>query len=325
MNLIIFLILNKNRGINVEKIELPMTGKIILITGANAGLGKETAIQLAKKGATIIMACRNEKRALESLKEIKEKSGSEKIELYIVDLADQDSIRSMVSDFKKSHDKLHVLINNAGVMLDDRIITKKAYEMTFAINHLGHFLLTNLLLDIIMNSSPSRIINVSSIAHKFASLDLDNINLNEGFSGLRAYSNSKLMNLLFTYELARRLEGTYVTVNALHPGKTKTKLTKPDGNWLKKIFFAFLRIFFIDVEKGAKTSIYLASSPEVKNITGTYFVKSKPARPSKKSRDKTLQKRLWGLSEDLTSYPLKEELEYLEEKFYKKIKSECFS
>ena len=304
----------------MEKIKLSMTGKIVLITGANAGLGKETAIQLAKKGATIIMACRNEKRALESLKEIKEKSGSEKIELYIVDLADQDSIRSMVSDFKKNHNKLHVLINNAGVMPDERITTKEGYEMTFAINHLGHFLLTNLLLDIIMNSSPSRIINVSSVAHKFANLDLDNINLNQGFSGLRAYSNSKLMNLLFTYELASRLQGTGVTVNALHPGNVKTNLTNPDGIWLKKVFFAFLRIFFIGIKKGAKTSIYLASSPQVENVTGTYFIKSKPARSSKKSRDKALQNKIWDLSEELTSYPLKEKIEYLEEKFYKKLK-----
>lgn len=270
-----------------------------MITGANSGIGKETARVLAKKGATIIMISRNKERGETALKELKESTGSNNIELFIADLADPESIINAVTKFKEKYDKLDVLINNAGVTLSKKIITPLGYEKTFAVNHLGHFLLTNLLLDMLIKSAPSRIINVSSGAHTYAQLDLDDINLSSKYRGLRSYSNSKLANLLFTYELARRLEGTGVTVNALHPGFVRSNFGRRGRKLYERILFDFARLFALSVEKGAKTSIYLASSPEVKEITGKYFVKCKPMKSSKASYDRESQKKLWKLSEDL--------------------------
>jgi len=270
-----------------------MKEKIIIITGANSGIGKETAVSLAKKRAKIVMLCRNEKRGREALEEIKNYSSSDNVELIIADLSNQESIYSAVNQFKSKYDHLDVLINNAGLILKERELTPDGYETTFAVNHLGHFLLTNLLLDILIKSAPSRIINVSSAAHKYAKLNLDDINLDKKYRAFRAYGNSKLANTLFTYELARRLEGTGVTVNALHPGGVKTNFGK--GQF--KGFMPFASLFMINAKKGAKTSIYLASSPEIEDVSGKYFVKSKPVKSSKISYNEDLQRKLWELSE----------------------------
>jgi NAD(P)-dependent dehydrogenase (short-subunit alcohol dehydrogenase family) len=275
-----------------------MYGKIVMITGANSGIGKETAKVLAKKGATIIMICRNKERGEAALKELKENTKSDKFELILADLADPDEIQQAVTQFKEKFDKLDVLINNAGLVLSKRIITPLRYEKTFAVNHLGHFLLTSLLLDLLIESAPSRIINVSSGVHTTADLNLDDINQSSNYRSYRAYANSKLANLLFTYELARRLEGTGVTVNALHPGFVRTNFGRRGRKWYTRILFDIARIFAISVEKGAKTSIYLASSPEVKEVTGKYFYKSKPVKSSKPSYDREAQKKLWELSEN---------------------------
>ena len=279
---------------------IDMNGKIVMITGANSGIGKETAVELAKMGATVIIVCRNKDRGEEALKEIKERANSEKVELFLADLANQTSIRSMVKDFKKKHDKLHVLINNAGVWLRKRYTTSEGYEKTVAVNHLGHFLLTYLLLDILKASRPARIINVSSQAHKFAKLDLDDIHMKNDYRGFRAYGNSKLENLLFTYELAKKLENTGITVNALHPGSVRTNFGRNNSGKLFKTVFNFFRLFLISAKKGARTSIYLASSPEVEDITGKYFIKRKLRKSSKASYNKEFQKKLWHISENLT-------------------------
>ncbi|MFX1575278.1 MAG: SDR family oxidoreductase [Promethearchaeota archaeon] len=275
-----------------------MHGKIVMITGANSGIGKETARILAEKGAFIIMICRNKERGESALKELKEKTRSDNFELILADLTDPEAIQEAVTQFRERHDKLDVLINNAGLVLSKRIITPLGYEKTFAVNHLGHFLLTNLLLDLLIKSAPSRIINVSSGVHTSANLNFDDINLSSNYMSLHAYANSKLANLLFTYELARRLEGTGVTVNALHPGFVRTNFGRRGRKWYVRILFDIARIFAISVEKGAKTSIYLASSPEVKDVTGKYFYRSKPMKSSKASYDRDSQKKLWQLSED---------------------------
>ncbi|MFW9878592.1 MAG: SDR family oxidoreductase [Candidatus Thorarchaeota archaeon] len=275
-----------------------MNDKIVVITGANSGIGKETGKVLAQMGATIIMICRNRERGEEALQEIKEKSQSENVELIIADLEDPESIRQAVIQFKGKYDKLHVLINNAGLMLNKKELTSLGYEKTFAINHLGHFFLTKLLLDILLKSAPARIINVSSEAHRYANLKLDDINMKK-YKGFRAYSNSKLANILYTYELARRLEGTGITVNALHPGFVKTNFGNHGVKKYLKPFYKFITLFAMNVEKGAKTSIYLASSSEVENITGKYFIKSKSVKSSEISYNLELQKKLWQISEGI--------------------------
>ena len=276
--------------------EQGMYNKNVMITGANSGIGKETAIALAKKGAFIIMLCRNQEKAEKAMIEIKERANTELIDLIIADLSDQKRIYSAVEEFKAKYDHLDVLINNAGSILRERHETEEGYEMTFAANHLGHFLLTLLLLDVLIRSAPSRIINVSSEAHRFASLDFDNINLIDKFSPFRAYSNSKLANMLFSYEIARRLESTGVTVNALHPGVVKSNFGRGQYNKFITPFIAFSSLFMINSKKGAKTSIYLASSDEVKDVSRKYFKKQKAVKSSKASYNKETQKELWELS-----------------------------
>lgn len=275
-----------------------MIGKNIVITGVNSGIGKETAIALAEMGATVIMMCRNKERGEKALQEIKQRANSNNVELLIVDLSDPNSIDSAVSRYKERFDKLDVLINNAGLILKERIIEASGYETTFAVNHLGHFLLTSLLIDLLIKSSPSRIINVSSGAHRYAKFELRDINMEKNYRSFRAYSNSKLANILFTHELSRRLEGTGVTVNALHPGFVKTNFGKNQYRKLTKPFMKLMSLFAIDAKKGAKTSIYLASSPDVKDITGKYFVKSRVKRSSNESYKLKLQEKLWKLSWD---------------------------
>lgn len=281
---------------NISKTNNNMLGKIVMITGANSGIGKETAKVLARKGARIIMICRNKERGETALKNLKEETNSDKIELILADLADPEGIQNAVALFKEKYDKLDVLINNAGLVLSKRKVTALGYEKTFAVNHLGHFLLTNLLLDILIKSAPSRIINVSSGVHYSANINFDDINLSSRYRGYRAYANSKLANLLFTYELARKLEGTGVTVNALHPGFVRSNFGRRGRKLYQRIFFDVARSFAKSVEKGAKTSIYLASSPEVKDVTGKYFVNSKPKKSSHTSYDREAQKKLWQLS-----------------------------
>lgn len=276
--------------------EKDMNNKIVIITGANSGIGKETAIALARKGARVIMLCRNIEKAEKAMNDIKERANTESIDLIIADLSDQESIHAAVEKFKAKYDRLDVLINNAGSIIRERRETKDGYEMTFAVNHLGHFLLTLLLLDVLIKSAPSRIINVSSAAHRYGRFDFENINLEANYSSFRAYGNSKLANVLFTYELARRLEGTGVTVNALHPGVVNSNFGKGQFSKFLTPFVAFSTLFLISSEKGAKTSVYLASSDDVKDVTGKYFKKQKAVKTSKPSYNKETQKKLWELS-----------------------------
>ena len=277
--------------------------KIVMITGANSGIGKQTARELNRMGAKVIMLCRNEDRAKKAMEEIIADTGNADIEILIGDLESQDSIRNAVSEFKKTHDKLHALINNAGFLNFKEQYTAEGYERTWAINHLGHFVLTNLLLDVIKASSPARIINLSSHGHNFADekpLE-DMMYENKKYKHIKAYGNSKLMNLYFTFELARRLEGTGITVNAVHPGPIRSKFGRSKNNpWWYRFGYSMSVPFLKSTKKGAATSIYLATSQEGAEISGKYWAKSKERKSSELSHDVEMQEQLWEISEQLT-------------------------
>lgn len=272
-----------------------MQGKTVLISGATNGIGKVAAVELAKLGAQVVIIGRNPVKTTDTLREIQSASGNKDVHALTADLSSMAEVRRVASEFKHQFSRLDVLLNNAGGVFTSREETVDGYEMTFALNHLSYFLLTNLLLDTLKASAPSRIVNVSSDAHQMGALDLDN--LQKG--GFSAYSQSKLMNVMFTYELARRLEGTGVTANALHPGFVSTGFGR-NNTGLMKLAISVATLFALKPADGAKTSIYLASSPEVANVTGKYFDKSKPRKSSAASYDEAAQKRLWTISEQLT-------------------------
>ncbi len=274
-----------------------MEGKICLITGANSGIGKETAKALAKMNATVVMLCRDKERGEEAQKEIIKHSGNENVDLFLCDLSSQQAIRKFVSEFKNKYQNLHVLINNAGVMLKNRNLSVDGFEMNFAVHVLGPFLLTNLLLDTLKKSSPSRIIIVTSAAHKRAKMDFDDLQSeNKKYRLFTVYGRSKLQEMLFTYELSRKLEGTKVTVNAVHPGVVATNL----GRDQSKFSQWFARKFFKSPEAGAETSIYLASSPEVEGLTGKYFIDREPRDSSEESYNEEYAQRLWKICTEMT-------------------------
>lgn len=270
-----------------------MEGKICMVTGANSGIGKATAIALAKMNGTLVIVCRNKERGEPALKEIIEKSGNTRVDLLLCDLSSLNSIRELVTIFKNKYQNLHVLINNAGVMLSKRALSVDGFEMNFAVNFLAPFLLTNLLLDMLKKSAPSRIINVASAAHKFGTIDFDDLqgeHKKSRFMGL--YGSSKLALMLFSYELSRRLQGTGVTLNTVHPGVVNTNLGV-DRTHPKK---GIVRRFFKKPEKGAETSIYLASSPELEGITGKYFANKKEQKSSDESYNEMYANKLWNIA-----------------------------
>lgn len=273
-----------------------MNGRICMVTGANSGIGFVTSRELARMGATVLMVCRSRERGEAAVSEIVRETSNESIELMIADLSSQREVRRLVADFKEAHDRLHVLMNNAVIWPVKRMLTVDGLEMQFAVNHLAPFLLTNLLLDVLKASAPARVINVSSGIHKRARIDFDDLQAERGYKHMRAYGQSKLANILFTYELARRLAGIRVTVNSFTPGMTKTNLGRHMSRGAQLIF----RLIAKKTEKGASTAIYLATSPEVEGVTGKYFADCKQVRSSKLSYDENLAKQLWKASERLT-------------------------
>ena len=273
-----------------------MTGKVCIVTGANTGIGKETALGLARLGATVVMVCRDRERGEAAQREIKQKSGNSNVDLMLCDFSSQNSIRQFVRDFTERHHRLDVLVNNAGVVLRQHSMTEDGLESTFAINHLGYFLVTNLLLDVLKKSAPSRVVNVASTAHKYGKLDISAWPTGRNYSAFGTYANSKLANVLFTYELARRLKGSGVTANCLHPGGVGTNLFRG----LPAFMQTLIKLVTISPERGARTSIFLASSPEVEGVTGKYFARSKQQRSSEASRDEEAANILWEVSAELT-------------------------
>ena len=274
-----------------------MEGKICMITGANSGIGKETAKELARMGAQVVMVCRNKEKGESARSEIMNETGNNKIDLLLCDLSYSDQIRNLATKFKTKYRKLHVLINNAGVMLSNRMMTKEGIEMNFAVNYLAPFLLTCSLLNVLKESAPSRIINISSAAHRMAMLDFEDLQSeNIKYKLFKVYGRSKLALMLFTYELSRRLEGTGVTVNAIHPGLVNTNL----GRDQSKFSQWFAKLFFMSPLKGAETSIYLASSPDVEGITGKYWIKKEQRDSSENSYNEEDAKKLWNITAKIT-------------------------
>ena len=278
-----------------------MQGKVCIVTGANSGIGKATALGLAQMGATVIMISRDQAKGEEAQHEIKEKSGNDAVHLMLADLSSQASIRQLAENFQQHYQQLHVLINNAGSVNLRRRETLDGLEMTFAVNYLAPFLLTNLLLDKLKASAPARIVNVSSESHESGYIKMDDLELEKGYRLMRAYGQSKLALVLFTYELARRLQGTGVTANCLHPGFVATNFGQNGVGTVGRSITKLIFTLGISPEEGAKTSIYLASSPEIEGVTGKYFVKSIPVRSAPISYDTTLQRQLWDESEKLVN------------------------
>lgn len=274
---------------------IPINEKIILITGATNGIGLVTARELAKMGAQITIVSRNAEKCAQVTEQIKQETGNTKIEYIAADLSTRSGIQHTAHEFKKRHTRLDVLLNNAGAMFVPRQVSKDGIEMTFALNHLSYFLLTILLLDTLKASGPARIVNVSSDSHKNGVMNFDDLQMEKGYSGLAAYSQSKLANILFTYELARKLEGTKVTANTLHPGMVRTGFNKNNG-LLMKFAMGLLAPFSRKPAEGALTSIYLASSPEVEGVTGKYFDESKPSPSSPASYNRAAAEHLWQVS-----------------------------
>lgn len=280
---------------------MQMGEKVILITGATNGIGKVTALELAKQGYSVVIVGRNPAKTQATVSEIKLQSGSTKVDAIIADLSSLAEIRKLAAEFRQRYTRLDVLVNNAGAYYASRQESVDGYEMTFAVNHLAYFLLTNLLLDMLKASAPARIVNVSSDAHKGAKINFDDLQSTKGYGaqGFGAYGVSKLANIMFTYELARQLEGTEITVNTLHPGLVATGFGTNNGG-LMKLAMRFIHRFSISPEQGADTIIYLASSPEVEGITGKYWVKRKAIQSSAASYDEAAQKRLWNVSAEMT-------------------------
>jgi NAD(P)-dependent dehydrogenase (short-subunit alcohol dehydrogenase family) len=278
-----------------------MSGKVCMITGANSGIGKATAMGLAKMGATVVMACRNQERGESAMEEIKKMSGNDSIRLFIGDLSSLESVRALARNFVTSYNKLHVIVNDAGVFRIRRSTTNDGLETTFQVNYLSHFLLTNLLLPLLTESAPSRIINISSDAHYGGHIEFNDLQGERNYSGARAYAQSKLAQVLFTHELSRRIEGERVTANALHPGVVATNIWKSAAGPLGFVTFV-PKLFMITPEQGAETPIYLASSPDVEGVSGRFFYRKKERKSSVESYDKLVAGRLWEVSRSLSGF-----------------------
>jgi NAD(P)-dependent dehydrogenase (short-subunit alcohol dehydrogenase family) len=275
-----------------------LNGKICLGTGGTNGIGKATAQALAQRGATVVIVGRNAQKTSQVVDEIRAASGNKNVDSLLADLSSQQEVRALANEFESRYSHLHVLLNNAGGFFMKRQLSVEGIEMTFALNHLASFLLTNLLLDTLKASAPSRIINVSSNAHTSGKIEFANLQGEQEYTP-RAYDNSKLANILFTMELAQRLEGTAVTVNALHPGFTATGFARNNGKVIAALVSLFAPLVARSPAKGAETSIYLASSPSVETLTSKYFYNSQVIPAAAKATDMAVARKLWDVSAEM--------------------------
>jgi retinol dehydrogenase-12 len=278
-----------------------MAGKICLVTGATSGIGKVTATALAAQGAKVIITGRNPQKIEQTARQIKSDTGNEAVQYLLADFSDLRQVRELAKSFKERFSRLDVLVNNAGGFYNTRQETPYGVEMTFLVNHLAPFLLTNLLLETIQGSRPARIVNVASDAHRYDTMNFDNLGFKRGYFGMKAYARSKLANILFAYELARRLDASAVTVNALHPGHVATDIWSTNFSFIGPALKWVMGLFALTPEQGADNTIYLASSPQVQGVTGKYFIKREPAQSAPISYDEKVAQRLWETSASLTS------------------------
>jgi len=276
----------------------PMAGKTVLVTGGTGGIGRATAMGLAMMGAHLGITGRDRGRTEEAAAEIRAASGGQ-VDVFVADLSSQSEVRGLADEVLQAYPRLDVLVNNVGGYWNTRHVTADGLERTFALNYLAPFLLTNLLLDRLKQSAPARVVTVASNAHTTGRIDFDDLQGERSYSGSRAYSQSKLGNVLFTYELARRLAASTVTANALHPGVVNTSFGAEDPGGVQRLFVPFVRPFLKTPVQGAATSIHLASSPDLGQVSGRYFANSKPKRSSKASYDQAAAARLWQVSAGL--------------------------
>jgi NAD(P)-dependent dehydrogenase (short-subunit alcohol dehydrogenase family) len=267
-----------------------------MVTGATSGIGAVTALELARLGGRVVIVGRSPERCEATVARIRQATGNPDVEYLLADLSSQAQIRSLARQFPEKYERLDVLVNNAGGVFLHRRVTVDGYEMTFALNHLNYFLLTLLLLDWLKASAPARIVNVASNSHRGKRLDFDDLQGEKRYNGMRAYGQSKLANVLFTYELARRLEGSGVTANALHPGFVYTEIWDTLNPWLRPLVAGVIRLVALPPEEGAKTSIYLATSPEVEGVNGKYFTLQKQVTSDPASYDEAAARLLWERS-----------------------------
>jgi len=277
-----------------------MEGKVVLITGGTSGIGRAAATALAAMGAEVVVSGRSRERGESAVEEIRDTSGNEKVSLMLADLAVQAEVRGLAEEFRDRYDRLDVLVNNAGIIQSKRTQTPDGIELTLAVNHLAPFLLTNLLLDLLKESAPSRIVTVSSEARRGAQIDFDDLQSERRYRAFKVYGMTKLANILFTYELAERLERTGVVANCLHPGGVNTNFGNNNRSFGTLIFRAF-KPFMRTPEQGADTVVYLAVSPEAGKMTGRYLTDRKVVSTFQDPHDEVMQKRLWEISEELTN------------------------
>jgi len=280
---------------------MDLANKLCVVTGANSGIGKETVREFARQGAYVIMVCRNEQRAKDAKQEIIIDTGHTGIEIMLADLAIQHEVRELAEQITSEYDDIDLLVNNAGIIPGDREETIDGIEKTLAINHLAPFLLTNLLMDHLKKGSEARVVNVSSEVHRVGaqSFDLDNVQLQKDYTPMKAYGISKLCNVMFTHELAKRCKDTSITTNSLHPGVVRTQLAE-EASWLMKLFYLVGKPFMRSPKSGAQTTIYLSTSEEVRSVSGKYFRNKKQKSPASIAYDDSITQALWEKSEKLT-------------------------
>jgi NAD(P)-dependent dehydrogenase (short-subunit alcohol dehydrogenase family) len=279
-----------------------LSGKTVLITGANSGIGLEASVKLARLGAEVVMVGRDRRRLEAALADVKARAPTERARSLVCDFASQRDVRALAQEVTRTLPRLDVLVNNAGSVSAGRQVTADGLEQTFAVNHLGYVLLTHLLLDLLKRSAPSRIVNVASVAHRRGDLDFEDLQMEKGYTTMRAYSRSKLCNVLFTRELARRLDGTGVTANCLHPGAVATRIWSHAPLAVRPIL-AVAKLFMISPEQGADPIVHLAASPALEGKTGGYYEKGQLTRPSRLASDDAVARRLWDVSAALAGIP----------------------